>query len=185
MKNLLKLLLSLSFFFLAQTSAFAQSSSWSKCTDDRLIARCETYDCPRGDTNNDGRCSLTDTDARLTDARNDSFCANPISGCGQVQYYPGGANDACLVRVEELPQNCDLYAVANPSFTPSPTPAATSTPRATSTPTATPSITPVRGGDGGGDSELPKTGSEEIWIGAFVLILGAAGVFLYEKYKIA
>lgn len=179
MNNLLKiLLLSLSFFVVAQNNVvLAQSSSWSQCTDGRVITRCETYDCPKGDTSRDGRCSLADTDARLTDARNDSFCVNPISGCGQVHYYPSSASSACLVRVEELPQNCDLYAVANPSFTPSPTP--------TSTPTATPSATPVSGIGGGGDSELPKTGPGHMWIGAFVLLLGAAGVYLYEKYKVA
>src|SRR3990167_1946104 len=140
------------------------NTSWSQCTDGRVIVRCETYDCPKGDTNNDGKCTLTDTDARLTDARNDSFCANPISGCGQVHYFPGGSGSSCLVRVEESGLSCDLYAVANPTFTPTPT----ATPRATATPTASPSATPV-GLGGGGDSELPKTGPEHVWVGLAVL----------------
>ena len=150
------------------------NTSWSQCTDGRVIVRCETYDCPKGDTNNDGRCSLTDTDAKLTDARNDSFCANPISGCGQVHYFPGGSSSACLVRVEESGLNCDLYAVADPSFTPRPT----------ATPTATPTPTPSPvAGRGGGDSELPKTGPEHLGLGLLVLLLGATGVFWYEKHK--
>lgn len=169
---------------LASLSQFAEAqnvnASWSQCTDGRSIVRCETYDCPRGDTNRDGRCTLTDTDARLTDARNDSFCANPISGCGQVHYYPSGSSLACLERVEEAGLNCDLYAVANPTFTPAPT--ATASPRPTTSPTASPSATPVVPGKGG-DSELPKTGPEHIWFGAAVLLLGAAGIYLYEKYK--
>lgn len=171
---------------LAMLTMFAQplaaqntGSSWSQCTDGRAIARCETYDCPRGDTNRDGRCTLTDTDARLTDARNDSFCANPISGCGQVHYYPSGSSAACLERVEESGLNCDLYAVANPTFTPTPT--TTATPRPTGTPTTSPTATPIVAK--GGDSELPKTGPEHIWLGAVVVLVGAAGIFLYDKYK--
>jgi len=160
------------------SEVFAQSvnTSWSQCTDSRSIARCETYDCPEGDTNKDGKCTLTDDSARLTDARNDSFCANPISGCGQVHYYPSSSQEACLVRVEEQ-TNCDLYAIASPNFTPNPTP--TASPRSTSA--ASPSATPVS--DKGGDRELPKTGPEHIFMGAFVLLLGAVGVYLFEKYK--
>lgn len=164
--------------------AFAQVNSWSQCTDGRAIVRCETYDCPRGDTNSDGRCSLTDTDAKLTDARNDSFCANPISGCGQVHYFPSGSSSACLERVEESGLNCDLYAVANPSFTPRPTATPTPTPRASATPTPTPAATPVNARGGGGDSELPKTGPQDVWIGFVALLIGAAGVYLYEKHKV-
>jgi hypothetical protein len=180
MKKTLAALTFASAIFLAQVSqASAQvSSSWSQCTDGRGIVRCETFDCPRGDTNGDGRCTLTDNEARLTDSRNDSFCANPISGCGQVRYYPSGASVACLERVEEAGLNCDLYAVANPNFTPTPTttPKPTASARATATPKAS---------DKGGDSELPKTGPEHVFAGALVLLMGAVGVFLYEKYKVA
>lgn len=167
------------------SSNVSAQSTWSQCQDGRSIVRCETYDCPQGDTNKDGKCTLTDTGARLTDARNDSFCANPISGCGQVHYFPTGSSEACVVRAEETNQmTCDLYAIANPTFTPQPT----VTPRASATPTATGSARPMatattKGGIGGGDSELPKTGPEHIWIGAALLLLGAAGVYIYEKYK--
>lgn len=100
----------------------AQSnSSWSQCSDGRAIARCQTYDCPQGDTNNDGKCTLEDTKARLTDARNDSLCANPTSGCGQINYFPSGSSTSCISHIEEGTLNCDLYAVASPSFTPKPT----------------------------------------------------------------
>jgi hypothetical protein len=166
-------------FLLPRVASAQTSSSWSQCTDGRAIVRCETYDCPKGDTNSDGRCTLTDTEARLTDARNDSFCANPISGCGQVHYYPSGATNACLERVEEAGLNCDLYAVANPTFTPRPGASPTPTPQATATPTAS----PTNGLGGGGDSELPKTGPEHVWVSAIVLLLGAVGVYLFEKHK--
>ncbi len=170
-------------------SVSAQSSggTWSQCVDGRAIARCETYNCPQGDTNDDGKCTLSDTNARLTDSRNDSFCANPISGCGQVIYYPSGSSASCLERPEEAGLNCDLYAVAEPNFTPG----ATSTPRATASatptarPTATASATPKSGiGGAGGDNELPKTGPEDYLPVFAVLSLGALGIFLYEKYKV-
>ena len=159
------------------------NTSWSQCTDGRVIVRCETYDCPKGDTNKDGRCSLTDTDAKLTDARNDSFCANPISGCGQVRYFPGSSSSACIERVEESGLNCDLYAVANPSFTPRPSATPTASPKPSATPAASPTPSPVTGRGGGGDSELPKTGPEHLGLGLLVLLLGATGVFWYEKHK--
>ncbi len=163
--------------------AYAQSvdTSWSSCTDGRAIVRCETYDCPRGDTNGDGKCSLTDTDAKLTDARNDSFCANPISGCGQVHYYPGSSTSSCLERVEESGLNCDLYAVASPSFSPRPTKLAAPT----ASPSPKVSTTPVPALGGGGDSELPKTGPKDVWIVFGILALGGIGIFLYERYRVA
>lgn len=181
MKNKISILTAIVLLFASSSAVSAQT--WSQCRDGRSIVRCETYDCPQGDTNNDGRCTLLDSGARLTDARNDSFCANPISGCGQVHYFPSGSSEACIVRPEENSQmSCDLYAVAEPVFTPQPT----TSPRPTSSPVATssarPTSTPTTG-KGGGDSELPKTGPEHIWIGAAVLLLGAAGVYLYEKYK--
>lgn len=170
---------------LVASAPVAKAQSWSQCTDGRSISRCETYDCPKGDTNKDGKCTLEDTDARLTDSRNDSYCANPISGCGQVLYYPSGASEACVVRPQESKsRECDLYALAEPSFTPQPT----SSPRAT-TPTPSPkqtaTPTPSATAKSGGDSELPKTGPEHVWLGALVVLLGAAGVYIYEKHKLA
>lgn len=188
MKNSRKLLLpfSLLVFLIQPSGALAQgvATTWSQCNDGRAITRCETYNCPQGDTNKDGRCTLSDTNAKLTDARNDSFCANPISGCGQVHYYPSGAAGACLERVEEAGNNCDLYAVANPTFTPvaTSTPTPTGTARPTASPTASASATPIV--QKGGDSELPKTGPEDYWPVFVILGLGAAGVYLYEKHKL-
>ena len=129
--QLLALALPVVFLYLGLNvgQASAQSNApWTQCTDGRVIVRCETYDCPNGDTNSDGTCNLSDTGARLTDARNDSFCANPLSGCGEVRYFPSGASASCSVRVEENDNNCNLYAVANPTFTPQPTVSPTSSP---------------------------------------------------------
>lgn len=109
-------------FLLAETAS--AQGTFSQCTDGREIARCETYDCVKGDTNGDGKCSLADEDARLVDARNDSFCAAPVSGCGVVQYYASGERATCAVLVQESINNCDLYSVDDPNF-PSPTPTAT------------------------------------------------------------
>lgn len=178
-KKSLSLFASITFLLLLLSSRDASAQSWSQCRDGRQIARCETYDCPKGDTNNDGKCTLTDSGARLTDSRNDSFCANPISGCGQVQYYAAGSSEACTIRAEENSQmECNLYALSNATFTPQ----SSATPRAsaTATPKSTATALPV---SKGGDSELPKTGPEHIWLGAAVLLLGFGGVFIYEKYK--
>lgn len=111
--------------------AHAQSV-WDQCTDGRSISRCETYDCPRGDTDGNGTCDLNDTDARLTDVRNDSFCSNPLSGCGEVRYFSSGDSNSCSVRVEENNNNCDLYNVSSPTFTPAPTATPTPSPAASS-----------------------------------------------------
>lgn len=115
---------------LSVTNVSAQN--WSQCTNGAAITKCETYDCPNGDTNNDGSCTLQDSGARLTDVRNDSFCANPISGCGEVKYFSANSSNACSTRVEQTGNNCNLYSVGSPTFTPTPTP--TSTPSATPTP---------------------------------------------------
>ena len=165
-------------FMLGSTAvARAQTqNTWSQCTDGRQISRCETYDCPKGDSNKDGKCTLTDEGARLTDARNDSFCANPISGCGQVHYYPSGSSTACNVRVAETDTNCNLYAVSEPTFTPKPTA------KPTATASSVASTTTTKGGLDV-DNQLPSTGPEHIWIGLAVLLMGAAGIYLYEKYK--
>lgn len=110
------------FFTLIGANNANAQSVWDQCTDGRSITRCETYDCPNGDTNSDGNCNFDDQGARLTDVRNDSFCSNPISGCGEVRYFASGDNDSCSVRVEQNDNNCDLYNVAEPTFTPRPTP---------------------------------------------------------------
>lgn len=118
---------------LSATEINAQSI-WDQCTDGSAIERCETYDCPLGDTNNDGSCTLDDNSSRLTDVRNDSFCANPISGCGEVRYYPSNNSSACSVRVEENNNNCNLYTVGSPGTIPTPTPTVTATPRPVASP---------------------------------------------------
>lgn len=186
MKNFAKLTLIALIIAAAPSSVSAQSSSgtWSQCVDGRAIVRCETYNCPQGDTDNDGKCTLSDTNARLTDARNDSFCANPISGCGQVRYYPSGSSASCLERAEEAGLDCDLYAVANPNFTPGATATArpTATPRATATASATPRATAA---SAGGNTELPKTGPEDYLPLLAVIGIGALGVFLRQRYKLA
>lgn len=186
MKNILNTTIAVLALAIVLAPSDTHAQSWSQCTDGRNISRCETYDCPKGDTNKDGKCTLEDTVARLTDSRNDSYCANPISGCGQVQYFPSGASQACVVRPEESnQQNCDLYAVAEPSFTPQPTASPKPTSSATTSPTSSARPTSSPTTKGGGDSELPGTGPEHVWLGALVLLVGVAGVYLYEKHKLA
>jgi hypothetical protein len=188
MKLFFKILLVLVFLFLYATSASAQT--WSVCSDGTAISRCETYDCPQGDTNKDGNCNLNDSSGRLADARNDAFCNNPISGCGVVLYYKQGVAASCAVHVKENNKNCDLYSVADVSFTPTPTsrPNATSTPFVTMTPTPTPTllatasatVTPTASAAAttkGGQS-LPDTGPS-LWISLGFMAIGAIGVLLY------
>lgn len=93
-------------FFATDISA---ANSWDQCNDGSTVVRCETYDCPQGDTNKDGECTLDDTGARISDIRNDSLCANPLSGCGEVHYYPAQSSQSCQVRVSETNSSCDLY----------------------------------------------------------------------------
>ncbi len=131
-------------------------TTWAQCPAGDDIVRCQTFDCPQGDTSGDGVCDLKDEKARLTDARNDSLCANPTSGCGQVNYFSAGQNNACSVRVKENDNNCDLYKAADPNFatreptaTPTPSPSASPSPTSTPTPTSSPT---TKGG------ELPDTG---------------------------
>lgn len=112
-------------------------SSWEKCDNGSTVVHCETYDCPQGDTNKDGKCTTTDKGARITDSRNDSLCINPASGCGQVLYFPANSANSCLVRVEETNNNCDL---SNPTPTVTPRPTATAASSSTPKPTSTPSI---------------------------------------------
>lgn len=184
----MKLLLSLglaaivssSSLFVSQVSA-QSTSYWSQCADGASIVRCETYNCPRGDTNLDGLCDLKDASGVISDSRNDSFCANPPGGCGQVLYYAQGQNVSCAVRVKENENSCNLYKAGNPNFsTPTATPIATIAPTLAPTgasrlgstvPTTTPKPK---------DTTLPKTGPE-LWISIFVAALGMYGLYLYEK----
>lgn len=157
------------------------SSTWSQCSDGGQIERCETYDCPQGDTNGDGKCSLLDNGARLVDARSDPFCGNPTSGCGQVYYYKKNSTQACADRIKkEGTCNLDLSKANLPREVVS-----TSTPTPTSTPTATPTSSPIATATasatpkGGGDT-LPKTGPSP-WLGLFFIPLGFLGIYLYER----
>lgn len=169
------------------SNAHAQSS-WERCEDGKTVVHCETYDCPAGDTNGDGACSTADSGARLTDVRNDSLCANPVSGCGEVRYFPANAARACLVRIEKTTTTCNLVSTNSPNVTPRPTTSAspTVTPRATTTPRPTPvagaAVSPTPTTTKGGES-LPATGAAEIWYGIGLIGLGALGVYLYEKFR--
>lgn len=163
-------------------SVRAETPSWSQCPDKSPIARCETYNCPQGDTNQDGACTTADTGASLSDARNDSLCANPVSGCGEVRYFSKNSTLACAVRVKETGSNCNLFSAGNPSFT-TPTPIPTATPRATFQPV--PTATPLtKGGQIATSSAqtLPETGPGIF--GTFLLIgLGFFGLYLYGRYR--
>ncbi len=112
----LLLILGLSLFSPRLVNAQA---AWEMCSDGTLIVRCESINCPRGDTSGDGTCTLSDEDSSFTDFRNDALCANPVSGCGVVRYYNQSNN--CNTRVKQDAPNCTLYATANPNFTPPPT----------------------------------------------------------------
>lgn len=155
----------------AQTTTY-----WSQCVDGASIVRCETYNCPNGDTNQDGICDLKDTRATLSDTRNDSFCANPPSGCGQVLYYAQNQGLSCAVRVKQNENSCNLYKAGNPTF-------ATASPAPTVIPTATPvsrlNSSPVASAKPT-NTTLPKTGAE-LWVSIFVAALGMYGLYLYEK----
>lgn len=167
--------------------ALAEDAFWNQCGNGSTIVRCETYDCPRGDTNRDGRCSLSDTDAKLQEAKNDAFCANPLSGCGEVEYFTAGSGNSCAVRVKETKNNCDLYSASNPNFataTSSPTASPTPRPSASPTPTVTASATPTASASAttkGGET-LPDTGPV-LWISMAVAALGVYGLFLSDRSK--
>lgn len=159
----------------AQTTSY-----WSQCADGASIVRCETYNCPNGDTNQDGLCDLKDTNATMSDNRNDSFCANPPSGCGQVLYYAPNQNFSCAVRVKENGNSCNLYKAGNPTFstaTPTASPAATPTiapaSRLSVSPVPSATVKPAT-------TTLPKTGPE-LWVSIFIAALGMYGLYLYEK----
>jgi hypothetical protein len=160
--------------------------NWSVCPDSSAIVRCETYDCPNGDTNGDGLCRLNDQGARLSDSRNDPFCANPLSGCGEVHYFGQGDIAACTVRVKEAGNKCDLYKAGNPIFTPVPS----SSPRPTSSPSASPTVSPTASPKTSatpkattkGGNTLPETGAPAVAI-IGLLSTGFIGTYLFEKFK--
>lgn len=160
----------------------AETPAWSQCPDKSSIARCETYNCPKGDTNQDGACTLVDSGASLSDTRNDSLCANPLSGCGEVRYFSKNTTIACAVRVKESGSNCNLYSAGNPSFI-TPTPLPTASPRATFQPV--PTSTPLtKGGQTASPSAqtLPETGPG-LFATLALIFLGFFGIYLYERYR--
>lgn len=176
-KIMLPIVVLLSLIFVREVSA--ADSYWNQCGNGTPIVRCETYDCPQGDTNKDGRCNLNDDRAKLQESKNDAFCANPLSGCGEVLYYTQDSVNSCAIRVKENQNNCDLYKAGNPNITPSPTASATATPRPSSTPlnrfgdaTASPTAKPA--------TTLPKTGPA-LWISIGIALLGVYGLYVSEK----
>ncbi len=168
----------LTFFLAGPSLVSAADAYWNQCGGGNSIVRCETYDCPQGDTNRDGRCTLSDTDAKFQESKNDAFCANPLSGCGEVLYFEANKSNQCALRVKENQNNCSLYKASNPSFvsqsTSSPAPQQTSTPTPKVTfPTASPSAN---------IKTLPKTGIE-LWVSIAVAVIGVYGLFLGDKIK--
>lgn len=155
----------ISFVVATKTVPAQTQTSWAQCPSGEEIVRCQTFDCPQGDTNKDGVCDLKDEKARLTDARNDALCANPTSGCGQVNYFSSGANNACSVRVKENGNSCDLYKAVDPNFT---TPVPTRSPSSSPKPTTTPRPTSSPASKGG---QLPDTGAGEYAALALVCML--------------
>lgn len=159
-------------FVLAQSTSY-----WSSCQDGASIVRCETYNCPKGDTNGDGRCTTSDQDAELTESRNDSFCANPVSGCGEVLYFAANENNSCAVRVKENNPNCNLYKASTPNFgvtqTAAPTPTATPVSRLNTSPV--PTVKPSSG-----SSNLPNTGPA-LWVSMIIASIGVYGFHHYGK----
>lgn len=179
MKKLLAIfsLVSLIWVLLPVSFARAQSTSyWSSCSDGETIVRCETYNCVNGDTNNDGRCTVADKGAELTESRNDSFCANPASGCGEVLYFASNKNNSCAVRVKENNNNCNLYTASTPNFggativLPTPTPTPVSRLNTSPVPSSKPVLVKT----------LPKTGPA-LWLSMIVAAVGVYGFHHYGK----
>lgn len=152
--------------FMSASWASAADEAWSVCPNKAEIARCETINCPQGDTNSDGKCTLADANAELTDARNDALCANPTSGCGQVNYFEKGQAQACSTRTKESNFNCSLYSVSElkPTTKPSPTP--------TATPVAKPQTKKI----------LPETGPSGM-INLSLAVLGLAGFATFLRFR--
>lgn len=132
----------IAFFSPGFVASLRAQSEWDICPNGATIVRCETYNCPQGDTNGDGSCTLSDNGASLTSARNDSLCANPISGCGEVRYYGAGGQSACGVRVKQDLTNCNLYNPGDPDSSPIPRVGESPSPLPTTTTTPTPSPSP-------------------------------------------
>jgi hypothetical protein len=165
-------------------TVFASDAYWNQCGGGNSIVRCETYDCPQGDTNGDGRCTLSDTDAKFQESKNDAFCANPLSGCGEVLYFSANESSQCALRVKENQNNCSLYKASNPSFasssSPTPTPQSSSVP--SPMPSATPKVTLPTATPSGRLKTLPKTGIE-LWVSIVVAGIGIYGLYLGDKIK--
>lgn len=185
MVQLLVVIVGLFVAFLLAISKNLSAADWSQCPDSSPIMRCQTYNCPDGDTNGDGDCSLEDSRAKLTDYRNDALCANPPSGCGVVHYYRDGQANSCVVRVKENENNCNLYNASSPVFESSTsTPKPTATPKSNSfktkgeqTANSTPKTKPTSSPSTKGGQELPETGPQHIIIG-MALLLGFGGAAL-------
>lgn len=143
-KEISFILILFALLFMSASWASAADEAWSVCPNKSEIARCETINCPQGDTNSDGKCTTEDESAELTDARNDALCANPTSGCGQVNYFEKGSTTSCTTRTKESNFSCNLYSVTKASFaTPTPTP--TTSPMPTQKPKTTEKILPKTG----------------------------------------
>jgi hypothetical protein len=169
-----------SFVVLFFSPGQARAANWSQCPDGNAIVRCDTYDCPQGDTNKDGKCTTADQGGKLSDSRKDAFCANPVSGCGEVHYFAKDQASACSVRVKESGDNCDLYNAGRPQF-------ASSTPTSTPKPTASPvskfqTSTPKPTGSPKPAGSLPKTGPSPIQT-MFLVATGFLGISLYAYFK--
>jgi hypothetical protein len=179
----LTLVLALSLIVLSSTQVRAQST-WSQCPGGEPIVRCETYDCPQGDTNHDGACTLQDSGAKYADAKNNSLCANPLSGCGEVRYFAKDETQACAIRVKENENNCSLYNAGKPNFS-SPSPSPTASPKPTKTPIATVAGTTTKGGESTNSAEkLPETGPSFAQT-LFLVSMGFLGIYIYNKYRFA
>ena len=193
MKQFSLILLSLLIYIVGTVNTTYAQSAWQECPDGEQIVRCETYDCPQGDTNSDGACTLEDQGARYADAKNNSFCTNPISGCGEVRYFAADTTSACAIRVKENSNDCNLYNAGKPNFT-TPTPLPTRAPRqlalggsTTPSPSMSPTVTPtpspvVNKFEQDSAEILPETGPS--FIQTILLVsTGFLGLYIYEKYK--
>ena len=187
MKQFLSLSIVLLGTALSVSSVSAADAYWNQCGGGNSIVRCETYDCPQGDTNNDGRCTLQDTDAKFQESKNDAFCANPLSGCGEVLYFSANNSAQCGIRVKENNNNCSLYKASNPTFAtasaaPSSTPTPTVKPVVTASPSASPKVGLPTATPSAKVKTLPKTGAE-LWVSIAIGVIGVYGLYLGDKIK--
>lgn len=187
MKKLLSAFVFVSALSVSVPSVSAADAYWNQCGGGNSIVRCETYDCPQGDTNNDGRCTLQDTDAKFQESKNDAFCANPLSGCGEVLYFSANNSAQCGIRVKENTNNCSLYKASKPTFAsestaPSSTPTPTVKAVATASPSGTPKVTLPTATPSATVKTLPKTGVE-LWVSIVIGAIGVYGLYLGDKIK--